>query len=61
MWREDGMVQIDGKLVASEDVQTYREQGTNRSRARTRGGRLVRAKESRQNSKRLFETCCLVW
>ena len=44
MWRADGYVQTDGKLVHMTHIQQYRAGESDRGRARTRGGAKTRAK-----------------
>ena len=43
---QDGRVWVDGKWKAADEMQTYREGQSTRTRSRTRGGAVVRAKDS---------------
>ena len=43
---QDGRVWVDGKWKAADEMQTYREGQSTRTRSRTRGGAGVRAKDS---------------
>lgn len=46
VWRSDGFVAVDGKLIPAASIEAYREQGSDRKRGRTRGGAQVRAKDA---------------
>ena len=43
---DDGRVKVDGKCKTAEEMEQYREGSSTRTRARTRGGAVVRAKDS---------------
>ena len=45
VWRDDGQVQVDGKVIAADAIVAYRASGSTRDRGRTRGGAIVRGKE----------------
>ena len=45
LWRGDGFVECDGKVLRAADMGNYREGVSNRDRPRSRGGIEVRNKE----------------
>ena len=47
MWLSDGTVRVDGKLLKEWEIEQYRSEGSTRTRARTRGGAQIRAKDFR--------------
>ena len=48
MWMSDGTIRVDGKTIRDEyQLEEYRQGTSNRTRARTRGGAVVRAKDFR--------------
>jgi hypothetical protein len=48
MWMSDGTIRVDGKTIKDEyQLEEYRQGTSNRTRARTRGGTAVRARDFR--------------
>ena len=43
---DDGRVLVDGKWKTADELQSYRDGESTRTRSRTRGGAVVRAKDS---------------
>ena len=42
----DGSVMVDGKMKSADQMEEYRQGTSTRTRSRTRGGAVVRAKDS---------------
>ena len=54
VWRDDGTVCVDGKVLQQCNIEQYRDQGSTRTRARTRGGAQIRAKAPRSHLETTF-------